>query len=77
MMDPKQVAALIRACIPDAEIKIYNPPEASDKFEVLVKSDSFAGKSRLAQHRMVQQTLHHAFLDGTIHAVSIKTECKN
>ncbi len=42
-------------------------------FEAIVISEEFAGKSRLAQHRMVYATLGDGVENGTIHALSIRT----
>ncbi len=42
-------------------------------FEAIVISNDFAGKSKLAQHRMVYATLGSGVENGTIHALSIRT----
>jgi len=39
-------------------------------FEVKIVSDKFAGKSRLARHRMVYEALG-SFIDSDIHALKI------
>ena len=45
-----------------------------DHFDVLIRSNAFAGKSLLDRHRMVEQALKPARADGRIHALAIRTE---
>ena len=39
-----------------------------------LKSDAFAGKSRIQQHRMVYDAFGEGELGGAVHALQIKTE---
>ena len=44
--------------------------EGKGHFEVKIVSDSFAGQSRIARHRMIYDALG-PFIDSDIHALSI------
>jgi stress-induced morphogen len=45
-----------------------------DHFDVLIRSQYFAGKSPLDRHRMVEKALAEARADGRIHALAIRTD---
>ena len=49
-----------------------SPGTGESHFRVLIVSPLFAGKSRLARHRLVNQTLA-AELKGKIHALALQT----
>ena len=59
----------LRKGLPDATIAIIDLAGDNDHWAVELRSPVFAGKSRLAQHRLVQD----AVADHNIHALSIKT----
>lgn len=48
-----------------------SPGSGESHFRVLIVSDSFAGKSRLERHRMVNEALAEE-LSGHIHALAIR-----
>ena len=62
----------IEAAIPGAEAVV----ESADNvhFSARVRSDAFAGKSRIQQHRMVYDVFGEGELGGAVHALQIKTE---
>ena len=62
----------IQAAIPGARVEV----ETSDDvhFAARVVADSFAGLSRIQQHRMVYDVFDQGELGGAIHALSLKTE---
>ena len=72
MPTPDELKARIEAAIPGAEAVV----ESADNvhFQARVKSDSFAGKSRIQQHRMVYDAFDEGELGGAVHALQIKTE---
>ncbi|HEY5350131.1 MAG TPA: BolA family protein [Candidatus Lustribacter sp.] len=74
MMREAAMAAMIREALPDAEIRIRDTTGTMDHFEVLIRSNAFAGKSLLDRHRLVEKTLKPARDDGRIHALAIRTE---
>lgn len=59
----------MKAAFPDGEITITDMAGDDDHWSVAVRSPVFLGKSRLAQHRMVQD----AVAGKDIHALAIKT----
>jgi len=68
---PQEVVAMIQRSIPDAEVQaeLFS---GDNHFEVVVKSASFAGKSRVAQHQMVYAALGEQMKEA-IHALALKT----
>jgi stress-induced morphogen len=68
------MTALIRERFPDAQVEIWDLTGTMDHFEVLIRSNQFAGKSLLDRHRMVEKAVAAARTDGRIHALAIRTE---
>ncbi|MBV8074129.1 MAG: BolA family transcriptional regulator [Candidatus Eremiobacteraeota bacterium] len=77
MIDSKGIEALIRATLPDAEVRVVDLTGTMDHYDIRVRSKAFAGKNRLDQHRMVYAALEEARRDGRIHALQLKTEVLN
>jgi acid stress-induced BolA-like protein IbaG/YrbA len=70
MVTPEQIQRLIEAGMPGAEVRVAG--DDGTHFEAVVVSPDFAGKSVVAQHRMVYATLGTRM--GTeIHALALKT----
>jgi acid stress-induced BolA-like protein IbaG/YrbA len=70
MMTADQIAALIRAGLPDATIEVRG--DDGQHFEALVISPSFAGKTPVAQHRLVYAALGER-MGREIHALKLST----
>jgi acid stress-induced BolA-like protein IbaG/YrbA len=70
-VNAERIKALIEAGLPGAEVEVRG--EDGRHFEALVRSPAFAGKSLLAQHRMVYAALGEHMADA-IHALSLRTE---
>ena len=68
-MSPDQIAALIRAHLPDADVEVLS--DDNTHFEALIIAEAFAGKRALARHQMVYASLG-ARMGGEIHALAIK-----
>jgi stress-induced morphogen len=62
---------LVRA-FPDAEVEIVDLTGTLDHYEVRIASSAFAGKSRIAQHKLVYEALGES-VGGAIHALALKT----
>jgi len=75
MMDTAQIAALIQAGLPDAQVDVRDPQNDRTHFEATVISPSFEGKSRVQQHKMVYATLGDSF-NGPLHALQLTTLAK-
>jgi BolA protein len=74
MIDDASMIALIRRRMPDAEVHIVDLTGTMDHFNVVVRSNAFAGVPLMDRHRMVEGALAEARADGRIHALSIRTE---
>lgn len=65
----ENLVTLIKQSFPDAEVNARDLAGDNDHWQVEIKSSAFTGKSRIEQHRMVQ----NAVANENIHALSIKT----
>ena len=74
MIDDDSMIALIRRRMPDAEVEVVDLTGTMDHFNVVVRSNAFAGVPLMDRHRMVEGALAEARADGRIHALSIRTE---
>jgi len=68
---PEALKALILEAMPDAEVRV-SCYSGDDHFELEVVSASFAGKTRIAQHKMVYAALGDN-MRAAIHALALKT----
>lgn len=69
-MQPEEIKHLIEAGLPGAQVYVEGD---GAHFTALVISDDFAGKSRLQKQQLVNDTVRKQLMDGTLHALSIKT----
>ena len=68
-MTAEQVAELIRAGLPQAEVRVAS--DDNTHFEAQIISVAFAGKRSLARHQLVYATLGE-LMGREIHALSIQ-----
>jgi acid stress-induced BolA-like protein IbaG/YrbA len=68
-METEQVAELIRAGMPGAQVEVTGDGR---HFEAKVVSPDFAGKSLIQKHRMVMETVKQQIASDELHALSIK-----
>ena len=66
-----EIAVLIRAGFPDAEVEVIDQVGDSNHFQAVVITPAFAGKRLVERHQMVYRSLQGAMADR-IHALSIK-----
>ena len=71
-MDASEIESLIRAGIPDAEVRLEDLRGDGDHYAAYVSSATFRGKSRVQQHQMVYQALQGS-MAGALHALAIQT----
>ena len=71
-MDAATIEKLIRDGIPGADVRIEDLRGDGDHYAAVITSDAFTGKSRVAQHRMVQDALGGR-LGTELHALQIHT----
>jgi len=70
-MNTDTIKEMIEAGLPGAEVQVSGADGVH--FEAIVVSDDFAGKSMLAQHRMVYESLGDKMQTGDIHALALRT----
>jgi len=68
-MTAPEVAALIRAGLPQAEIRVHSDDDTH--FEAVIVAKEFAGKRSIARHQLVYAALG-ARMGREIHALSIR-----
>ena len=71
-MAADDIAAMIRAALPDAEVTITDLAGDGDHYAAHVISASFAGKNRVAQHKAVYAALGGR-MGGVLHALQLTT----
>lgn len=69
-MQPDTIKQLIEAKLPHTEALVDGD---GAHFTAIVISDLFVGKSRIQKQQLVYDTVREQLLDGTLHALSIKT----
>ena len=71
-MDRNTLENLLRTAFPDAEINLVDLAGDDDHWSAEIISDSFRGKTRVAQHQMVYAALNGQ-MGGELHALQLKT----
>jgi stress-induced morphogen len=74
LADLAEIEAMIEAALPGAEVEVVDETGAGDHLRATVRAPQFEGLSRIDQHRLVKAAVRERFDDGTIHALSVKTE---
>ena len=74
MADLTEIEGMITAALPGASVEVIDETGAGDHLRATVVAPQFEGLSRLDQHRLVKGAVKQRFDDGTIHALSVKTE---
>jgi stress-induced morphogen len=71
-MAADDIAAAIRLAIPDADVEITDLAGDGDHYAARVTSASFAGLSRVKQHKAVYAALGDR-MGGVLHALQLTT----
>ena len=71
-MNANDIETLIKAGIPDAEVTIRDLAGDGDHYAAVVVSESFRGKSRVQQHKLVYDALKGE-MGGKLHALALQT----
>jgi stress-induced morphogen len=71
-MAAEDIARMIRAAIPDAEVTISDLAGDGDHYSAQVTSGSFRGLTRVQQHQMVYSALGGR-MGGELHALQLQT----
>ena len=75
-MAANDIEALIRAALPDATVTITDLAGDGDHYAAHVVSGAFAGKTRVAQHKLVYEALGER-MGGELHALQLTTAVPN
>ncbi len=73
-VDLTELQAMIEAALPGATAEISDEDGGGQHLLAVVKAPQFEGLSRIDQHRLVKAAVKPRFDDGTIHALSVKTQ---
>lgn len=73
MISPDQVEAMIKAGLPDAQVKVEDLTGGGDHYQATVISSEFEGRSLVQQHQMVYGAVREAMSSEAIHALALKT----
>lgn len=71
-MNAADIEHLIKAALPDAEVTITDLAGDGDHYAAHVVSSAFAGKTRVAQHKLVFEALGGR-MGGELHALALTT----
>ena len=71
-MSAGEIEKLIRQAIPDAKVTIRDLAGDGDHYAAEVVAESFRGKTRVQQHKMVYDALQ-GNMGGTLHALALQT----
>jgi stress-induced morphogen len=75
-MAASDIETMIRAALPDAEVTITDLAGDGDHYAAHVVSAAFAGKPRVAQHKLVYEALGGR-MGGELHALQLTTAVPN
>jgi len=75
-MPAAEIEALIKAALPDAEVRIDDLAGDGDHYRAHVVSSAFAGKNRVQQHKLVYEALGGR-MGGELHALQLVTAVPN
>ena len=75
-MDAREIEALIKQSLPDAQVTIQDLAGDGDHYAAQVVSSEFAGKTRVQQHQMVYAALQGR-MGGVLHALALNTSAPN
>lgn len=75
-MPATEIEAMIKSALPDATVEITDLAGDGDHYAARVTSASFAGKTRVAQHKLVYEALGGR-MGGALHALQLTTAVPN
>ena len=74
-LERNELESMLAEAFPQGDIVIRDLAGDNDHWAAEIKDDSFAGKSRMQQHRMVYSALKGK-MGGELHALQLKTGVK-
>jgi stress-induced morphogen len=73
-VDLVELKAMIESALPGAAVEVLDEDGGGQHLKAVVSASQFTGLSRIDQHRLVKAAVKARFDDGTIHALSVKTD---
>jgi stress-induced morphogen len=73
-VDLAELKSMIEAALPGATVEVIDEDGSGQHLRAEVKASQFEGLSRIDQHRLVKAAVKPRFDDGTVHALSVKTQ---
>jgi stress-induced morphogen len=73
-VDLAELQSMIEAALPGAVVEVSDEDGGGQHLRAEVTAPQFGGLSRIDQHRLVKAAVKPRFDDGTIHALSVKTQ---
>jgi stress-induced morphogen len=74
MADLTELKSMIEAALPGATVEVSDEDGGGQHLRAEVSAPQFEGLSRIDQHRLVKAAIKPRFDDGSVHALSVKTE---
>lgn len=71
-MASEEIAALIRAALPDARVSVEDLAGDGDHYAATIVSEAFRGLPRVRQHQLVYAALRGR-MGGELHALALRT----
>ena len=71
-MSAGEIEALIKASLPDAQVRVEDLAGDGDHYAATVVSEAFRGLSRVRQHQIVYAALQGR-MGGELHALALQT----
>jgi stress-induced morphogen len=72
--DLPAIERLIAEALPGAEVEVVDETGTGYHLRATGRAPQFEGLSRIDQHRLVKAAVQRHMDDGSIHALSVKTE---
>lgn len=72
-MSIEDLQKILETAFPNGKVQILDPQNDGVHLGAVITCDSFAGKNRVARHRLVYNALGNAF-DGPLHALQMTTQ---
>jgi stress-induced morphogen len=73
-VDLTELQSMIEAALPGAAVEVSDEDGGGQHLKAVVTAPQFEGLSRIEQHRLVKAAVKPRFDDGTVHALSVKTQ---
>jgi stress-induced morphogen len=73
-VDLTELQSMIETALPGAVVEVSDEDGSGQHLRAVVTAPQFEGLSRIDQHRLVKAAIKPRFDDGSVHALSVKTQ---